>query len=179
MKFDKFLLTFIFNRDILKIQNPKINLTWRSIMKDKLTLFTKFLLDFMFYAGIVVIVTLPLSIKFYGRFNTYFAENFYSLCVIFFLSGIFAVLILQQLRRMFGTVLNDDCFVRENVASLEKMSIYSFFIAVITACRLFIYLTPAVLVIILVFVIAGLFSKVLAGVFDKAVTYKQENDLTI
>ena len=179
MKFDKFLLTFIFNRDILKIQNPKTNLTWRSIMKDKLTLFTKFLLDFMFYAGIVVIVTLPLSIKFYGRFNTYFAENYYSLCVIFFLSGIFAVLILQQLRRMFGTVLNDDCFVRENVASLEKMSIYSFFIAVITACRLFIYLTPAVFVIILVFVIAGLFSKVLAGVFDKAVTYKQENDLTI
>ena len=148
-------------------------------MKDKLTLFTKFLLDFMFYAGIVVIVTLPLSIKFYGRFNTYFAENYYSLCVIFFLSGIFAVLILQQLRKMFGTVLNDDCFVRENVASLEKMSIYSFFIAVITACRLFIYLTPAVFVIILVFVIAGLFSKVLAGVFDKAVTYKQENDLTI
>ncbi len=148
-------------------------------MKDKLTLFTKFLLDFMFYAGIIVIVTLPLSIKFYGRLNTYFADNYYSLCVIFFLSGIFAVLILQQLRRMFGTVLNDDCFVHENVASLEKMSIYSFFIAVITACRLFIYLTPAVLIIILVFVIAGLFSKVLAGVFDKAVTYKQENDLTI
>ena len=148
-------------------------------MKDKLTLFTKFLLDFMFYAGIVVIVTLPLSFKFYGRFNTYFAENYYSLCVIFFLSGIFAVLILQQLRRMFGTVLNDDCFVHENVTSLENMSIYSFFIAVITACRLFIYLTPAVLIIILVFVIAGLFSKVLAGVFDKAVTYKQENDLTI
>jgi hypothetical protein len=59
------------------------------------------------------------------------------------------------------------------------MSIYSFFIAVITASRLFIYLTPAVLVVILVFVIAGLFSKVLARVFDKAVTYKLENDLTI
>ncbi len=148
-------------------------------MKDKLTIFTKFLLDFMFYAGIVVIVTLPLSFKFYGRFNTYFAENYFSLCVIFFLSGIFAVLILQQLRRMFGTVLNDDCSVHGNVASLEKKRNYIFFIAVITACRLFIYLTPAVFVIILVFVIAGLFSKVLAGVFDKAVTYKQENDLTI
>ena len=59
------------------------------------------------------------------------------------------------------------------------MSIYSFFIAVITACRLFLYTTPAVFIIILVFVIAGLFSKVLAGVFDKAVAYKQENDLTI
>jgi hypothetical protein len=80
---------------------------------------------------------------------------------------------------MFRSVLNDDCFIRENVTSLDRMSIYSFFIAVITASRLFIYLTPAVLVVILVFVIAGLFSKVLARVFDKAVTYKLENDLTI
>lgn len=150
-----------------------------TIMKDKLTLFTKYLLDFMFYMGIVVIVTLPLSIKFYGHYNTYFAENYYSLCVIFFLSGIFAVLILRELRKMFRSVLNDDCFIRENVISLDHMSIYSFFIAVITACRLFLYLTPAVLIVILVFVIAGLFSKVLARVFDKAVTYKLENDLTI
>lgn len=148
-------------------------------MKDKLTLFTKYLLDFMFYMGIVVIITLPLSIKLYGHYNTYFAENYYSLCVIFFLSGIFAVLILRELRKMFRSVLNDDCFIRENVICLERMSIYSFFIAVITACRLFLYLTPAVLVVILVFVIAGLFSKVLARVFDKAVTYKLENDLTI
>lgn len=148
-------------------------------MKDKLTIFTKYLLDLMFYAGIIVIATLPLSIKFYGRYNKYFAENYYSLCVILFLSGVFAVLILQQLRKMFRSVLIDDCFIRENVVSLEKMSIYSFFIAVITACRLFIYLTPAVLIIILVFVIAGLFSKVLAQVFDRAITYKLENDLTI
>lgn len=150
-----------------------------TVMKDRLTLFTKYLLDFMFYMGIVVIVTLPLSIKFYGSYNTYFAENYYSLCVIFFLSGIFAVLIVKELRKMFRSVLNDDCFIRENVVSLDRMSIYSFFIAVITACRLFIYLTPAVFIIILVFVIAGLFSKVLAHVFDKAVTYKLENDLTI
>ena len=148
-------------------------------MKDKLTLFTKFLLDVMFYAGIVVTLTLPLSIKFYGRYNAYFADNYYSLCVILFLSGIFAILIIRQLRKMFSTVIADDCFIRENVTSLERMSIYSFFIAVITACRLFIYLSPSVLIVILVFVIAGLFSKVLAGVFDKAVTYKQENDLTI
>lgn len=148
-------------------------------MKDKTALFTKYLLDFMFYAGIVVILTLPLSIKLYGRYNSYFAENYYSIMVIFFMAGIFAVLIIRNLRKMFRSVLNDNCFVRENVICLERMSIYSFFIAVIMACRLFIYLTPAVFVVILVFVIAGLFSKVLAGVFDKAVTYKLENDLTI
>lgn len=150
-----------------------------NIMKDRLTLITKYLLDFMFYAGILVIVSLPVSIKVYGNYNSYFRDNYYSLCVIFFLSGIFAVLIVRELRKMFSSVLKDDCFIRENVVSLDHMGTYSFFIAVITACRLFIYLTPAVLVIILVFVIAGLFSKVLARVFDKAVTYKLENDLTI
>ena len=41
------------------------------------------------------------------------------------------------------------------------------------------YLTPAVMIIILVFLIAGLFSKVLSQVFDRAVAYKLENDLTI
>lgn len=148
-------------------------------MKDRLTLYTKYLLDFMFYSGIAVILTLPLSIWFYGKINSYFRNNYYSLLVVFSLSGVFAALIIRELRKMFRTVLNNDCFIPENVKSLEKMSTYSFFIAVITACRLFIYITPAVLVIILVFVIAGLFSKVLAQVFDKAVAYKQENDLTI
>lgn len=148
-------------------------------MKDRLTLYTKYLLDFMFYSGIAVILTLPLSIWFYGKINSYFRNNYYSLLVVFFLSGVFAALIIRELRKMFRTVLNNDCFIPENVKSLEKMSTYSFFIAVITACRLFIYITPAVFVIILVFVIAGLFSKVLAQVFDKAVAYKQENDLTI
>ena len=41
------------------------------------------------------------------------------------------------------------------------------------------YLTPAVMIIILVFLIAGLFSKVLGRVFERAVEYKLENDLTI
>ena len=197
--FDKFLLTFISNGDTVSLQSDitciksPVSLnpihTWYAtnhgkegltiLMKDKLTLFTKYLLDFMFYSGIFVIITLPFSVRFYGRYSTYFAENYYSLCVVLFLSGIFAILIVQQLRRMFKTVIDDDCFIHENVKSLEKMSSYSFFIAVITACRLFIFITPSIFIIILVFVIAGLFSKVLAGVFDKAVTYKLENDLTI
>ncbi|MDE5931902.1 MAG: DUF2975 domain-containing protein [Lachnospiraceae bacterium] len=148
-------------------------------MKDKLTLFTKYLLDLMYFGGIFVTATLPFSIKFYGKYNSYFRDNFYSLLVVLFLSGVFAVLIIHELRKMFLSVIKDDCFIKENVNSLDKMSIYSFCIALITACRLFIYITPAVFIIILVFVIAGLFSKVLARVFDKAITYKLDNDLTI
>lgn len=75
-------------------------------MKDRLTLYTKYLLDFMFYSGIAVILTLPLSIWFYGKINSYFRNNYYSLLVVFSLSGVFAALIIRELRKMFRTVLN-------------------------------------------------------------------------
>lgn len=148
-------------------------------MKDKLTVFTKGILDFMFYSGVLAIALVPFAIRLYGRINSYFRENLWELSLIFMLSGVFAVLIIYELRKMFKTVLEDNCFIEENVISLRKMGTYSFFISIITACRLFLYLTPAVLIVILVFVIAGLFSKVLSRVFDRAVTYKLENDLTI
>lgn len=148
-------------------------------MNNKLTSFTKILLDFMYYAGLVITIFVPIIIKFYGNYNSYFANNTVYLSIIFIFSGAFAVLIIRELRKMFRSVLLDDCFIPENVSSLKRMGTYSFCIAAITSCRLFLYLTPAVLIVILVFVIAGLFSKVLSGVFDKAVTYKLENDLTI
>ncbi|MCI7595666.1 MAG: DUF2975 domain-containing protein [Lachnospiraceae bacterium] len=149
------------------------------IMKDKLTVFTKGMLDFLFYAGILTTLLVPAMIRGYGRYNRYFRENVLQLSVIFILAGIFAVLIIYELRKIFKTVLEDDCFVEENVVSLRKMGTYSFFIAAITSLRIFLYLTPAVMVVVLVFIIAGLFSKVLSQVFAKAVQYKLENDLTI
>lgn len=148
-------------------------------MKDKITIFTKWILDIMFYSGILVILTLPVSIKVYGNYNSYFAKNYIPLCALFFMAGTLAVLIILELRKLFRSVINDDCFIMENVESLRRMGTYSFLIAAITSLRLFLYITPSILIIVLVFIIAGLFSKVLSRVFDKAVTYKLENDLTI
>ena len=148
-------------------------------MKDRLTLFTKYLLDFMFYSGIAVTVTLPISIRFAGRWVPSIAQHWLSMVILFGISGILACLIIFELRRMFRSVLDEDCFIPANVTSLRRMGTYSFCIAAVTCCRAFIYLSPAVLVVILVFVIAGLFSKVLARVFEAAVAYKLENDLTI
>lgn len=147
--------------------------------KFGITKLTKWILDFMFYAGILVTVSLPVSIKIYGKFNSYFADYYIQLIVLFAISGALAELIIMELRRIFRTVLKDDCFVEANVKSLNRMGTYSFLIALVTSGRLFLYLTPAVMIIILVFVIAGLFSKVLSQVFDRAVKYKLENDLTI
>ena len=147
--------------------------------EDRLTRFTKLLLDLMFYAGIAVIATLPVTVKLYGRINSWFARYAIQLILLLGVSGILAELILHELRQMFRTVLLNDCFVEENVRSLKRMGNYSFLIALVTALRMPLYLTPAVMVVILVFVIAGLFSKVLGRVFARAVAYKLENDLTI
>lgn len=148
-------------------------------MKDKITMATKILLDFMFYVGIIGCLTLPATLKYCGKYYDNFANYYIELCILFFLSGVCAVLILLELRKMFRTVINDDCFTKENVTSLKRMGIYSFAIAFVTSFRIVLYITPAVFVVIIVFFIAGLFSNVLSRVFDKAVTYKLENDLTI
>lgn len=147
--------------------------------KSPLVRVTKSILDFMFYSGIVVCVAVPLIFRFAGKYYSVFHEFYLPFCIIFIIAGLFALLILWELRSIFKTVLKEDPFVRENVRSLNRMGGSSFCIAIMMLARLFFVITPAALVLVAVFSIAGLFSLVLAQVFDQAVTYKQENDLTI
>ena len=142
---------------------------------------TKFLLDFMYFAGMVVTVSLPWSVKWIGNTFNYqpFKENYHEVVLIYIVLGCLAVLIIGELRKMFRTVLANDSFVMGNVVSLQRMGTYSFLIAVICFVRSVLYVTIAMTTLILVFVIAGLFSKVLAFVFKQAIEYKEENDLTI
>lgn len=150
-----------------------------SAKKRALTMGTKYLLDFMFYTGILVTATLTFSIKLVGKVLPNLIEHYEESVIIYTVLGISACILIRELRRIFRTVLDENCFVRDNVVSLRKMGNWSFFIAVMSVVRSLVYMTPAMAVIILVFVIAGLFSKVLAYVFEEAVQYKEENDLTV
>lgn len=158
------------------------------IMKEKkdlntqkldLTRCTKLLLDLMYYGGMVVTITLPFSLNFIGRYLERVRRNYGEAVIIYFILGIAAIALIGELRKIFKTVLEQDCFVEANVRSLRKMGNLSFFIVVMSIVRSIVYVTMAMGVVILVFVIAGLFSKVLAMVFEEAVRYKEENDLTI
>mgnify|MGYP000282549045 CR=1 FL=1 len=145
-------------------------------MKQKLTSpgvarFTKALLDILFYAGIAVTVSLPWTMRWAARFYPSFAARLTLHTALFLLAGVCAVLILFELRRMLKTVVSGDCFVHQNVSSLCRMALM--------AVRLIVLFTPGMLAIVCVFLLAGLFSLVLAQVFDRAVSYKQDNDLTI
>lgn len=147
--------------------------------KETLIKLTKYLLDFMFFSGIAVTASLPITIKILGSFFETVHAHYLESLVIYFVLGIAAVVILRELRRIFKTVMEKNCFVRDNVISLNKMCKWSFFIVLMSIVRTLVYVTPAMLVVILVFTIAGLFSKVLSFVFEEAVGYKEENDFTI
>ena len=147
--------------------------------RDTIIKITKYLVDFMFGMGILVTLTLPWSFKWAGKYLEQLTENYGEIVTIYFVLGILALAIIWELRKMFRTVLAKNCFVRENVASLKHMSYYSGLIVLMSIVRTIVYTTIAMLVIILVFVIAGLFCQVLAQIFDEAINYKEENDMTI
>lgn len=140
---------------------------------------TKYLLDLMFYSGIVVTVTLPFNVRWIGEQLPYLIRHYEETVIIYFVLGVSAEKLLWELRKIFRTVLAENCFVKENVVSLQKMGNWSFFIALMAGVRSIVYMTIAMGVVIFVFLIAGLFSKVLSFVFEQAVEYKEETDWTI
>lgn len=160
-------------------EEKKIETRLKTGLNNNFVLVSKCLLNVMLFSGIPVTALIPLFFKWYSKINDYYATYYWPQVIMFMISGIFSCLIVYELRKMIRTVEEDNCFIIGNVKSLRKMGGYSFVIAGVSCCRLALYATPAVLVVIIVFVIAGLFSKVLAGVFDRAVAYKEENELTI
>ncbi len=146
----------------------------------KVVKITKIILDIMYFSGIAVTITMPLILKLAGIYYAkVFAYKFLPLVMIFTPASLFGVMILHQLRKMMRTVIEENCFVWENVRSLELMAIFSFFISLFFVGKLFFVPSPATLVLIVVFFVASLFSQVLSFVFRDAVNYKEENDLTI
>lgn len=147
---------------------------------ERLIKVTKWVLDFMFVTGILVILTLPFSLRLAGLYyQSELAKHYWFMLVILAISGLCGMMILWELRKMMRTVLNKNCFVEENVASLKRMGVISVVVALLYGTKVFVVPSPATFIIILTFFIAGLFSEVLACVFSEAVRYKEENDLTI
>ena len=147
---------------------------------NSIIVFTKYLLNFMFFTGILVTASLPLTLKVAGEYYSEDLESHYiSMLIIFFLSAVCGLIIVWRLKKMITTVLERNSFVDSNTKSLKVMGKAAFVIAVLFLIKVFILPTPATFIIVLTFFIAGIFSHVLSLVFSEAVRYKEENDLTI
>ena len=147
---------------------------------ERIKKLTKLILDIMFFTGIIVLLTLPIWLRFAGTHYSKDIEIHYlAMLIVFAVSGSNGILIVNELRKTMKTVLEANCFVEDNVKSLRRMARYSLVISIFFFIKVLLVPTPATLIIILVFFIAALFSVVLSCVFQEAVNYKDENDLTI
>lgn len=139
----------------------------------------KLFLQIVLIMGSAIYIFLPLLLKAY----IYYVNqqlNYIRALVLLYVSGIPAIIIVNEFIHMFDTLKKDNPFIKENVRSLKRISICSLIIAMEYAVGIFIVTNSIFTIIIIgVFVIAWLGSYVLAELLQKAIYYKEENDLTI
>lgn len=140
---------------------------------------TKVLVDIMFYAGIVCSLTVPIWVKGVRDIFGYGDEILLPFMIILFTSGVCAVYILFNLKIIFKTLLGGNPFVDKNVSCLRKMAVACFLIAIIYCYKTWFWFSIATSIIVVIFIIAGLFCLTLKDVFKQAIVFKEEIDYTV
>jgi membrane protein DedA with SNARE-associated domain len=149
-------------------------------MHSRLNLFTYWFLIILSIVGAAIWISMPYLVPFlFGAYGETSKESVSMIVISLMAAGVPAILILLGLVRIMRTVIRDDCFVEANVRSLRRMGIYAFLITGIMLVRIVLYNTLSVMLIAVVFFTAGLFCQVLASVFERAVAYKLDDDMTI
>ena len=144
--------------------------------------FTEALLYAVFCFGCALWLALPF---FLDPLLIFFADAFivepsYKLFITVFLMlvGAAGLYILFELIRLFRT-LGGDPFIMRNAKALKRMGIGALAVTALFIAKCFVYFTPMTLVCALIILLLGLFAFVLTNLFEKAVEYKLENELTI
>lgn len=159
--------------------------------KGSLSSFLKIVLDILLIIGVVLFIFISK--------NTLLSESFKEsgtilvfVYVLFIIGSMSLIFIVYNVRKMINTLITRDPFVRENVLSLKNIWIGSFIIAICYFINFFInpnfkdfqliYIDSKGIhtdLEFFIFFFAGLFILILEKVFNVAVQYKEENDLTI
>ncbi len=138
------------------------------------------MLDGVFAGGVAIFISLPWSLRLaFNLIKNMFGENYYFLLGFFYFSGFFALALVYDIGKIFKNLNKRNPFIMDNVKSLMRMAVASFFISGAYVVKIIFYPTILTIIIAMVFIIAGLFLIVLSEVFRQAVIVKQENDLTI
>ncbi len=138
------------------------------------------MLDLILLGGAGVFLSLPVSVRWYfDKVLGPSRENYYFLLVLMYITGFLALCVVYEMRKIFKTLNKKSPFVIDNVKSLNRIAYACFVISAAYIVKILFFSSFLTVVISMVFIIAGLFSMVLAGVFRQAVEVKEENDMTI
>lgn len=140
---------------------------------------TKYMVDVMFYGGILCCFLLPFIVKRAGVYFGYGEDLVVPLTFTLVGSGIAAVYIMYCIKSMFTTLLGGNPFVWNNVSCFRRIAVASFIIALFYVAKCLYWFTLSTVLIAIIFIIAGLFCLTLKDVFKQAIYYKEENDYTV
>lgn len=135
-------------------------------------------LRILFIIGILVIVLLPIWLKYYCIYLNP-SLNYNTALIILYLSGIPGLIIVWEFVKMFGTLKNNNPFVKENVKVLKVCSLCSFIILIEYLIGIFFIRAMFPIVAVVIFAVAWLGLYILSELLKQAIKYKEENDLTI
>lgn len=146
---------------------------------EKLSKTLRFLLEFVFVVGTIDVLTLYWTLPLY--FGNVFPEPFFLPALIdLALCGVCTLVIIRYIIGMLKTVGESNPFVPKNVTSLKAMAICCFIItALLLGLLVFSEFSLIVSIAALLFLVIGLLCAIVSGLFQKAVEYKSENDLTV
>lgn len=147
---------------------------------EKLSKMLKVCLQVTFVIGLFITLFLGIILKQYFDWYIIYNSQYYWACVILVTPcGLSSLNILWQLIRLLETIHHKNPFVNKNVIGLKRIAVSSFVISIMFFILMFAQATVLTFAISYIFLIAGFCFIVLAGLFQKAVEYKDENDMTI
>ena len=134
----------------------------------------------LFFAAIALIIALPWIINWMMQFNNNPAFWGPRYIVTLGMSGLMSLFMLQQARKILHNANNGTVFSEQTVRHLRTLGFEMLFLALFYVVMLFCGMVKfSVGIIALVFALSGLMVLVFSGLFQQAVDYKQENDMTI
>lgn len=149
-----------------------------------LTTLLNFSMIFLMAFATGVLIALPSIANWYIRLDVTFHINnekqvYYYILVVLYIAGACAIVVLNELRKIFKTCSLENPFISENVRSLRIISCMSLIITGLFFTKIFVINSFFTMIVVFIFLLATLFCYVLSVLFENAVIYKAENELTI
>jgi hypothetical protein len=137
-------------------------------------------LQITFAAGVVITALLWYLLRAWFGWYYWNNESYYVASVILLTPcGLCSLYILWQLIALLKTIDRKNPFARGNVRGLRRIAGSSFVISLLFLVLGIFHATVLTFGIAYIFLIAGFCFVILAGIFRKAVAFKDENDLTV
>lgn len=151
------------------------------IGKKSMAYFVRLLLQVIMGITIIVLIALPWIINEYLAFIRLFINDYARtvLLIVLYPCGISALIVENELRKMFNSLVDKDPFIQRNVRSLNTMGISMLVILVMLIVKVLTLNSIMTMLLCIASGILAIFCFILADVFNQAVVYKEEHDLTI